>query len=333
MKKGFVLMSLLLVLLPAFIFAQGGTEEPAAVSGNFFDTTVKIIIPYGAGGTHDVVSRKFAEVGSKYTNAPIVCENVTGGDGIVAATLFTKKDPNVKELLTTSYGLWYQKIVKGDALKLDLDEIQPIGAFDDRSYLLYVRADSPYQTLDDLIAESKKRTIVCSAGAVGSDAHLCFGGLINQAGGQSKIASYEGGAEQINAMINGEVDCFVGTPQVGQQYLETGKARALICFKDFDYEGFKDSLGLVVPNCADAGYPGSAITGGGFLSVRTGADPQIVADVEALIRKVWADPEFRNYTTEIGLNIYESYGADLMAHIKEAETNAKAAAKSLGLIK
>ncbi|AEV30290.1 hypothetical protein SpiGrapes_2529 [Sphaerochaeta pleomorpha str. Grapes] len=333
MRNRFALVLLLLLLVPVFVFAQGGTEKSTSASGNYFDSTVKIIIPYGAGGTHDVVSRKFAEVGSKYTKAPIVCENVTGGDGIVAATLYTKKDRNVKELLTTSYGLWYQKIVKGDAIKLDLDELHPIGTFDDRSYLLYVRANSSYQTLEDLIAESKTREIVCSAGAVGSDAHLCFGGLINQAGGKSRIASYEGGAEQINALINGEVDCFVGTPQVGQQYLETGKVRALTCFKDFDYEGFKDSLGIVVPNCSDAGYPSSAITGGGFLSVRTGADPQIVADVEELMKKVWADPDFRNYTVEIGLNVYEIYGEQLQAHIKEAGVNATAAAKSLGLLK
>jgi tripartite-type tricarboxylate transporter receptor subunit TctC len=331
--KRFISLVYITLLVSTLLFAQGNNESSqVSDTSNFFDETVKIIIPYGAGGTHDVVARKFAEVGSKYTKEPIVCVQETGGDGLVAAIHFTGKDPNVRELLTTSYGLWYQKIVKGDSVKLDLSKINPIGTFDDRSYLLYVRSDSKYQTLEDLIAESKTRKVILSAGAAGADAHLCFGGLIQQAGGDSVIASYEGGAQQMAALLNGEVDCFVGTPQVGKQYLENGEVRALICFKDFDFTGFKDSLGIIVPNVADAGYPQSAITGGGMLSLRTGAKASYEKDVEELIKKVWADPEFRNFTTSIGLNIFECYGSDLDKHIEEAATNATISAKALNLI-
>lgn len=332
MKKTLSLV-LFALLIPALLFAQGQKDTAAEATDNFFDETVKIIIPYGAGGTHDVVARKFAEVGSKYTKAPIVCVQEIGGDGLVAAINFTTKKPNVRELLTTSYGLWYQKIVKGDAIQLDLSKIHPIGTFDDRSYLLYVRAESPYQTLEDLIAESKKREVVLSAGAVGADAHLCFGGLINLAGGKSRIASYEGGAQQIQALLNGEVDCFVGTSQVGKQYLELGQVRAITTFKDFDFTGFKDELGIVVPNVADAGYPQSAITGGGMLSVVTGTKASYVQDVEDLIKKVWADPAFTEFTTDIGLNIFAIYGDELAKHIETAAENATLSARSLGLIK
>jgi tripartite-type tricarboxylate transporter receptor subunit TctC len=332
MKKIISLVTMFL-LVSTFMFAQGNNENTVTTgTENFFDKTVKIIIPYGAGGTHDVVARKFAEVGSKYTNAPIVCVQETGGDGLVAAIHFTGKNVDVRELLTTSYGLWYQKIVKGDSVKLDLTELNPIGTFDDRSYLLYVKADSNYETIEDLISVSKTRKVILSAGAAGADAHLCFGGLIQQAGGESIIASYEGGAQQMAALLNGEVDCFVGTPQVGKQYLETGKVKALVCFKDFDFTGFEDSMGIVVPNVADAGYPQSAITGGGMLSLRTGAKASYEGDVEELIKKVWADPEFSEFTTDIGLNIFECYGTDLDKHIENAATNATISAKALNLI-
>lgn len=332
MKKT-VLFMFLVLLIPVMLFAQGsGESADSQVDDNFFDKTVKIIIPYGAGGTHDVVARKFAEVGSKYTEAPIVCVQETGGDGLVAAINFTTKKPDVRELLTTSYGLWYQKIVKGDSINLDLSKIHPIGTFDDRSYLLYVRSDSPYNTLEDLIEESRKREVILSAGAAGADAHLCFGGLIKKAGGNSRIASYEGGAQQIAALLNGEVDCFVGTSQVGKQYLQTNQVRAITTFKDFDFTGFEDELGLVVPNVADAGYPQSAITGGGMLSVRTGTRQSYIDDVEELIKIVWADPEFSEFTTKIGLNIFAIYGDDLDTHIKKAAENATISARSLGLI-
>jgi tripartite-type tricarboxylate transporter receptor subunit TctC len=262
-------------------------------------------------------------------NEPIIVENVTGGDGIVAAIQFTRKPDDVAELLCTSYGKYYQKVVRGDQIQLDLDEIRPIGTFDDRSYILYVRNDASFQDIDALIAESKRREIVLSAGAVGADAHLAFGGMINAAGGESTIASYEGGAQQIAALLNGEADVFVGTSQVGMQYVETGDVVPILNFTGKDYTGFD---GMVVPNVVDAGYPGSAITGGGFLSVRAGASEETAQEVEDLIRKVWADPDFRDWTEDLGLNVFELYGEDLEAHIVEATENARAAAISLGLI-
>jgi len=321
-----VLLLVFTVLLLGSLWSAGSQESSSA---SFFDQTVKIIIPYGPGGTHDVVSRKFAEVGSKYTKKPIICENVTGGDGIVAAIQYTQKKPNVPELLCTSYGKYYQKIIRGDQIKLDLTQIDPIGIFDDRSYILYVRNDGLYSNLNDVIEMSKKRPVILSAGAVGADAHLAFGGLIKAAGGDSKIASYEGGAQQITALINGEADVFVGTSQVGMQYVETSAVLPIATFTDKDYTGFK---GFTVPNVVDLGYPESAIIGGGFLSVRAGTDQKIIDEVEDLMRKVWSDPDYRDWIESIGLNIFELYGQDLDNHIQFAVKNATTAAKSLGLI-
>lgn len=320
-----VLLVVFMALLAGNLFSAGTQEA----KGSFFDKTVKIIIPYGAGGTHDVVSRKFAEVGSRYTNKPIICENVTGGDGIVAAIQYTQKPVDVSEILCTSYGKYYQKIIRKDQIKLDLSKIHPIGTFDDRSYILYVRNDGTFKNLEDVIATSKKRSVILSAGALGADAHLAFGGLIKKAGGDSKIASYEGGAQQITALINGEADVFVGTSQVGMQYVETGAVLPIANFTNKDYKGFK---GMVVPNVVTMGYPESAIIGGGFLSLRSGASEASVKEVEELMRKVWADPDFRDWTESIGLNIFELYGEDLQTHIDFAVKNATTAAQSLGLI-
>lgn len=325
--KGLIVLALVLFFASGTVFAQG--TQDTGDEGSFFDKTVKIIIPYGAGGTHDVVSRKFAEVGSKYTEAPIICENVTGGDGIVAAIQFTQKPEDVRELLCTSYGKYYQKVVRGDKIKLDLSEIRPVGVFDDRSYILYSRADGDIDNLEDIIALSKEREVILSAGAVGADAHLAFGGMIETAGGESTIASYEGGAQQIGALLNGEVDVFVGTSQVGMQYVEEGTVLPIATFTDKDYTGFD---GIVVPNVVDAGYPKSAITGGGFLSVRAGAGDKTAAEVEELIKKVWDDPEFVDWYSDLGLNVFELYGEELNTHIENAVSNAEIAAKSLGLI-
>lgn len=328
MKKAIVVF-LIVLMAVASVFAQGSSETK---SGGFFDGDVKLIIPYGVGGTHDVVARKFAEIGNRFIKGNIYCEQETGGDGIIAATNFTMKEPNVRELLTTSYGLWYQKARLGDDLELDLSKIQPVGAFDDRSYLLYVRPGE-FKNLEEFLEISKKRDITISGGAVGADAHLCAGALIESYGGHCRMVAYEGGAQQMMAMINGEVDAFVGTAQVGKQYLETGKAEALVCFKDTDFVGYKDSMGIVVPNVVSLGYPAANIVGGGFLSVTAGTKQAYVDEVAELIKKVWATDEFKKFMIDNGLNVYECYTPELDKHILDAQSQAKGAMKILGLVK
>ena len=113
------------------------------------------------------------------------------------------------------------------------------------------------------------------------------------------------------------------------QYVQNGDVLPIAAFTSRDYTGFED---IVVPNVVDAGYPKSAITGGGFLSIRAGAGDDTAQDVEQLIRQVWDDPDFRDWTEDLGLNVLELYGEDLLDHIDQAEENARAAAISLGLI-
>lgn len=85
-RKKIALMSLVLVLVSVGVMWAGGSQESEGKS--FYDQTVKIIIPYGAGGTHDVVSCKFAEIASSsrilpssgiVASPPVTC-------GMVSAT-------------------------------------------------------------------------------------------------------------------------------------------------------------------------------------------------------------------------------------------------------
>ncbi|MCG8485774.1 MAG: hypothetical protein MJA31_20880 [Clostridia bacterium] len=336
MKK---ILMLLLVMAMVFSLAACGNDAPASEQEDngssseetgeslaFFDETIKIIMPYGAGGTSDAVARKFAEVASKYTGKPLVVENLTGGDGIVAATEFGKEPADTKKIMYTSYGQYYAKAIRAN-IPFETEDFTPVGVVDDRSWILYVKSGT-FADLNEIIEESKSRVVTLSGGGVGADAHLAFCGLINTAGGQSKLLSYEGGGEQKAALLKGEADVFVGTSQICYDEVMNGDVIPVACFTNKDYEGFE---GIVVPNVADMGYEGNVIVGGGMLSVRTGADEATIEDVEALIKLVWEDEEYTDWIASIGLNDVQLYDYYLDAYIDSALENAVSAAKGLGI--
>ena len=69
--------------------------------------TVKIICPYGVGGTADIVARKYGQVANQLQKKyNFIVENMTGGDGFAAATYFADSDTSInKELLVFGYGV------------------------------------------------------------------------------------------------------------------------------------------------------------------------------------------------------------------------------------
>ncbi len=120
-------------------------ENKAAGSGE----TVKVICPYGVGGTADIIARKFAEVATKtHPEYNFIVEQQTGGDGFAAATAFTQEDPSTTDLLVYGYGVAYRhdlgKQFNTEVVEFDRSEILPLATVDDRTWILYT---TPDQTL------------------------------------------------------------------------------------------------------------------------------------------------------------------------------------------
>jgi len=106
MKK---LLVVLLILTTASVFA-GGKKEAAA---SFPDKPIKLIVYTGPGGAGDILSRKFTDIASKYTDATFVVENKPGAGGIVTMeyvattkpdgyTLMYMTKSNISKLVTTN---------------------------------------------------------------------------------------------------------------------------------------------------------------------------------------------------------------------------------------
>ena len=305
----------------------GETTEKDALE--FFNkNNIKMVMPYGSGGTSDTVGRKFAEVANKYIDKAIVVENLTGGDGIVAATSFTQEKPDTKKIMFTSIGQFYAKNIKAN-VPFELEDLQPVCMLYKTNWILFARTDSDVTSFEAMVNAGKQRELKISVGGIGTDGHLTACGLLKAAGAQAAPVMYEGGAEQIAALLSGDVDGVVANPSMGKQYVESGQLVPIVCFGTEDYTRFE---GFTVPSVVTLGYPGNAIAGNGMLSVRAGCDETTVNALKVLSEKVFADEEWIKWTNETMTEQEPLFTDDLMKFIDGQVENAKAAADALGIL-
>ena len=191
MKKFFALSIVLAIVMGILAGCGGNSGSPGNSGGGDADqpsnggTTVKIICGYGAGGTADLVARKYGQVAnqiqSKYN---FIVENMTGGDGFAAATFFSEEDPSAMDLLVYGYGVIYRhdlgKTFGTEEVDFDRDKMDPIGIVDDRTWILYT---TPDQTLSGILDKAKNGGIKMSGGNPLSDCHLELGSLVKLIGG------------------------------------------------------------------------------------------------------------------------------------------------------
>lgn len=311
---------------------EPAAEEPAAESASSGSgETVKIICGYGAGGTADLLARKYAEVANaNQSDYNFVVENMTGGDGFAAATFFADEPADTKDLLVFGYGLCYRhdlgKQFGTEEVDFDRKAMSPVGTVDDRTWILYT---TPDQTLESILDQAKNGGIKMSGGNPLSDCHLELGSLVALIGGKVMVVPYDGGAEQKQGLINGEVDVFVGTTQAGKEEVEAGTLIPILAFSDKAFEGFVTPSGAItVPTVvgdakaaelpADVDFSSCILPAGGTLATHAGADQAFVDDMTEVMKGVWASEDFSGWIESIMLNKFELYGADAQKFMDEA---------------
>lgn len=333
MKK---LLSIIISIMLIIGLTACGSTSGKGDSGDSGKSTgkgevVKIICPYGVGGTADLIARKYAKVaGRLYPDYQFVVEQKTGGDGFVGAAYFQNLDKDTKELLVYGYGNCYRhdigKKYETEDVPWDRDKILPIATVDDRTWILYAK---PGTTLEQVIEKAKAGELKMSGGNPLSDPHLALGSLLSLEDGKVTVVAYDGGAAQKQGLLNGEVDVFMGTTQAAMEEVEAGTIDPILAFSEEGYDGFKgkDGKQIKVPGVGEnkaegldpsKDYTASILPAGGYLAGRVGADQAWVDKVIEISKAVWNDPEYSDWIKEIGLNRYEVYGDEAVKHLDDA---------------
>ncbi|MGO8909763.1 MAG: Bug family tripartite tricarboxylate transporter substrate binding protein [Bradyrhizobium sp.] len=210
----------------AAILAASGI---ASAQSPFPSRPVHIFVPYPAGGGVDILARTLGDVVSRQWGQSVVVENRPGAGGLVASQALVMSAPDGYTLMVVASGhatnpFLYPKIPY-DTFK----DFTPISLLASSANILLVRADSPFKTLGDMIAQARAKPGSLSFGHAGNgtSTHLAGELLKNLARIDIDAISYKGGAPAINDLLGGQIPMsFNNTPEASGQ-LEAGTLRAL----------------------------------------------------------------------------------------------------------
>ncbi len=190
--------------------------------------TIRIIVGSSAGGGYDLWPRQVARYFGKYIpgNPEIIIQNMPGAGSLVAANyVYGVASPDGLTLGAVNPALYFDQLVGRSEVQFDWAKFTWIGSPEQNEILHYVRADSPYRTVDDL--RDAKEPPRCGSSGTGTTGHYIPRLLEETLGVKTKIVGgYQGGAEIDLAVERGEVICWsplVATYFGREPYIGWGK--------------------------------------------------------------------------------------------------------------
>lgn len=199
MLQGF--LAFLLVLLCSF--------ELQAQTPFYQGKTITIIVAAKAGDVYDLYPRLLAEFLPKYIpgNPNIIIQNVAGAAGLIGTNqLYNTAKPDGLTLGATYAALYFEQLVQRPEAKFDWNKFVWIGSPVNSSSLMYMRADTPYKTIEDIRTASTPPK--CGATGVTSSAYYMPKLLEDAIGTKFDVVSgYVAGSDIDLAAERGEVQC------------------------------------------------------------------------------------------------------------------------------
>jgi tripartite-type tricarboxylate transporter receptor subunit TctC len=214
---------------------------------------VHIIVPYPAGGGVDIVARTLGDELSKHWAQPVIVDNRPGAGGVIASQAVVTSPKDGYTLIVVASGHATNAFIYGNLPYDTFKDFTPISLLSSSPNILLVRADSPFKTLADILAEAKKKPGSLSYGHSGNGSSTHLAGELFKSLAKIDITAipYKGGAPIITDLLGGHLlMSFNNAPEsLGQ--IAGGTLRALAVTTATRAPFLPNA-----PTMAEAGVPG-----------------------------------------------------------------------------
>ena len=212
-------------LLAAAAALPAGLALPALAQ----DGTLRLVVPFGAGTTTDIVSRVVAEGLGRGMQQTVVVENRAGAGGSTGSDLVAKSAPDGRTIVMGTVGTHAINASLFRKLPYDpLKDFAPLALVGFTPTLLVVSGDSPAKSLRDLAAlAARPEGVTFASAGNGTSGHLAGEMLAQRLGGKMVHVPYKEGAMAMTSVIGRQVDFMFYHPAAVNPQIRAGKLRAL----------------------------------------------------------------------------------------------------------
>jgi tripartite-type tricarboxylate transporter receptor subunit TctC len=302
------------------------TWSGSALAGEYPEKSIKLIVPWKAGGGTDALMRLVAHYAGKYLGKPMVVVNVPGVGGTLGARQGKDAKPNGYTLTATHESVISSYIV--GVAEFNYSSFIPIANMTSTPAMLAARADAPWNDLKDLIADAKKRPGEITFGAtLGSTSHFFPLEIAKKAGIKFKIVGYEGTADRQAALLGGFIDLGESNPAAGKKYFEAKKLKGLAIATPQ-----RHPLHPNVPTMKEQGVDIEfAVNRGVCAPLKT--PKAVINKLAAAFKKASEDPEFVKKIDDLGSLVVYRSPKEYKAYIDASTKMWTQLAKEIGLKK
>lgn len=303
---------LLAIFAPAAILVL---QWPAAAvaQANWPSKTVKIIVPYAAGGPADVTAREIAQKLALEIHQPVVVENQGGGMGIPSLSTVARAEPDGHTLWMPALGnAVLQPLLSKSGGADMLARLRPVGMVSTSAHVLVVSAKLPVRNVKELIAYARAnpgKVSFASAGT-GGTAHLGMEMFKALSGTNVLHVPYKGSSGAVNDLASGQVSAMFSSLPSLQGVADKGLVRVLAATAPSTSAATR-SLPLM-----SAALPGFEYTTWYAMYAPLGTPTPVIASINAALQKVLKDPALEAKIEPHGVELMASSPEEVNAWVK-----------------
>jgi tripartite-type tricarboxylate transporter receptor subunit TctC len=270
--------------LQAGVSAGAVLVMPALAQSGYPNKAIRLICPWPAGGSTDVVMRAFAESLGKQLGGHVISENKPGVGGILGAGELLNAKPDGYTLSQIPLGVFrlpHMQKVTFDPLK-DFSYISCLTGY---TFGMVVRSDSPIMSIKDMVDYAKANPGKFSYGSTGTGTtpHIAVEQFCKKAGIQLLHVPYKGNAEGMQAVLGGHVMAHSDATGWGP-HVDAGRCRLLATYGSKRTKRWPN-----VPTLNELGYATVSDSPFGVAGPK-GMDPALIKRLDAAFKKTLEDP-------------------------------------------
>ncbi len=284
-----------------------------AAQAKYPDKSVRIVVPFAAGGVADITARIIAEKLGDRLGQRFYVENQPGAGGIAAARSVISSPPDGATLALLSNGTAVSvslfKKLPFDPLK-DFVPISSLGYFD---FIFATSANTTFKTLSDFVAAARAKPGTLNVGTinVGSTQNLSAELFKTAAGIDFTIIPYRGTPEIQVALLQGDVGLMIDSFSSMKGNLADGKLRALA-----SSGGRRSEATPEIATVAESGVGNYDVVSWNALFAPAGTPPDIIKTLNDALREILADAGVKKKLIELGIEARASTPEEISGRLK-----------------
>ena len=286
-------LKLLLAPLAAVLVAA-----PATAQNAYPNKTIRIVVPFNAGGPVDQLARVVAARLPALLGQPAIVENRGGAATIIGWDAVAKAPADGYTLLMAGVG---GRTILPSVANLPYDpakDLVPVSRVANSPNVFVINASRPMKTLKDFVAAAKTQPGKLNFGlaAPGTLTHFTGTMLQRDAGISLTEVPYRGGGPAVTALLSGEIDFMVADAGAVMSYLQAGKLTAL-AVADSHRLPFLPS----VPTATEAGFPNLVAVNVYGLYAPAGTPKPVIERVASTVDAILKQADLQDVITKLGM--------------------------------